>query len=245
MNKQNKNLFSDKQTKFDQTKSVKQNNNFFAEVIESSLDNFLAQSWQWDFFPSFGSLIQVESKKNIILGVVTQVQTGSMDPMRYPFPYQKTEEELLREQPQIFEFLKTTFRIQIVGYIDQPLDTIFSKEKITRDERSAVSAKSNGCPKIFYMLPPKPCKIHAFVQNASAEIITSFFNKSDFLYLLFSFSASISNLDELLLAIFKQLFKNKMLSANKLDSFCQTFSLLTGNDYRRLKLFLKRVEFLR
>ena len=208
MNKQNKDLFS-----------VENKTKFFAEVIESSLDNFLAQSWQWDFFPSFGSLIQVESQNNIILGVVTQVQTGSMDPMRYPFPYQKTEEELLREQPQIFEFLKTTFRIQIVGYID-----------------------SN---KIFYMLPPKPCKIHAFVQDASTDMIKSFFNKPDFLHLLFSFSASISNLDELLLAIFRQLFKNKMLSANKLDSFCQTFSLLTGNDYRRLKLFLKRVEFLR
>ena len=218
MNRQNKDLFSD-QTKSDQTKFEKQNNSFFAEVIESSLDNFLAQSWQWDFFPSFGSLIQVKSKKTVILGVVTQVQTGSMDPMRYPFPYQKTEEELLREQPQIFEFLKTTFRVQIVGYID------------------------NG--KIFYMLPPKPCKIHAFVQNASGDMIKSFFNKPDFLHLLFSFSASISNLDELLLAIFRQLFKNKMLSANKLDSFCQTFSLLTGNDYRRLKLFLKRVEFLR
>ena len=78
----------------------------FAEVIESSLGVFTAQCWQWDYFPEFGSLVQVKSGGDRILGVVIQVQTGSMDPMRYPFPYQKTEDELRKEQPQIFEFLK-------------------------------------------------------------------------------------------------------------------------------------------
>ena len=191
---------------------------YFAEVIESSLDNFLAQSWEWNCFPKFGSLVQVQSDQEIILGIVTQIQTGSMDPMRYPFAYKKTEEELLEEQPQIFEFLKTTFRVQLCGHVP------------------VCEAR------IHYLLPSKPCKIHAFVKEASQDLVSDFFNKPDFLHLLFAFGAQLCNLDELLLAIFRQLSDKKLLGSEKLDSFCQTFSLLTGNDYRRLKLFLKRVE---
>ena len=189
---------------------------FFAEVIESSLDNFLAQCWQWDFFPEFGSLIQVKSENIIILGCVTQIQTGSMDPMRYPFAYQKTEEELIKEQPQIFEFLKTTFKVQILGFI---------KEE-----------------KIFYTLPPKPCKIHSFIKKTDKELTTLFFNKPNFLNLLFGFSNQITNLDELLIAILQNLKIKNELTPSKLDNFCQTFSILTGNDYRRMKLFLSRIE---
>ena len=83
--------------------------NCFAEVIESSLTGWLAQSWAWDKFQESGAFVAIEGKKRTVFGIVHQVQTGSMDAVRYPFPYQKTEEELLKEQPQIFEFLKTTF----------------------------------------------------------------------------------------------------------------------------------------
>ena len=190
--------------------------NFFAEVIESSLDNFLAQCWQWDFFPEFGSLIQAKSEDKIILGCVTQIQTGSMDPMRYPFAYQKTEEELIKEQPQIFEFLKTTFKVQVLGFLLEE--------------------------KIFYTIPPKPCKIHSFIKKAEGKLTALFFNKPDFLHILFGFSSQITNLDELLIAILQNLQTKNELTSVKLDSFCQTFSILTGNDYRRMKLFLSRIE---
>src|SRR5262245_17591697 len=81
----------------------------FAEVIQSSLESFTAQCWDWNYFPHFGSLVQTESPTHIIFGTVIQVHTGSMDEARSPFPYQKTEDQLRVEQPQIFEFLKTTF----------------------------------------------------------------------------------------------------------------------------------------
>lgn len=187
----------------------------FAEVIESSLDTYLAQCWQWNTFPRFGSLVQAKSNNLIILGCVTHIQTGSMDPMRYPFPYQKTEKELLTEQPQIFEFLKTTFQVKVLGYQEE---------------------------NILYLLPPYPCKIHTFIQTASSPLVATFFNKPDFLYLLFSSSHQIAHFDDLLLAILKQLDESKKLTPALLDSFCQTLSLLTGNDYRRMKLFLRRME---
>lgn len=196
--------------------SFKSEKKYFAEVIDSNISSFLAQSWEWNFFPEFGSLVQVENKEQTILGIVTQIQTGSMDPIRYPFAYKKTEEELITEQPQIFEFLKTTFKVQITGYL-----------------------KEN---KIFYALPAKPCQIHAFISKTDTQTENYFFKNSDFMYLLFSFSNQIDNLDETLIAILSHLKNKNILKNDKIDDFCKTFSLLTGNDYRRLKLFLKRIQ---
>jgi HAS barrel domain len=188
----------------------------FAEIIESSLTGWLAQSWQWDDFPSFGSLVCVENKNRILFGIVHQIQTGSMDPVRYPFAYKKTEEELLKEQPQIFEFLKTTFSCLIIGY----------REK----------------SRIHYQLAPEPPKIHSFISGISSELCKEFFAHDNYLHLLFGLSNQLFNLDELLLALVKNLANNKLLTEKKLEQIIDSYSLLTGNDYRRLKLFLQRVE---
>lgn len=188
----------------------------FAEVIESSLIGWLSQSWQWDKFPAFGSLVTIENKHRTIFGIVHQIKTGSMDPVRYPFAYQKTEEELLQEQPQIFEFLKTTFSCLTLGY----------KEK----------------DQILYQLAPEPPKIHSFVQAAPRELIQEFFSNEHYLHIIFGLSNQLFNLEELLLALLKNLNNHKIMHAKTIQSFVQTFSLLIGNDYRRLKLFLQRAQ---
>lgn len=188
------------------------NNNQFSEVIESSLTSWTAQCWQWDSFPTYGAIVTVAGAARTFFGLVHQVQTGSMDPTRYPFPYQKTEEELLREQPQIFEFLKTTFSCLVVGY----------------EEKG----------RIHYMLAPEPAKIHAFVGAANKELSHEFFADERYLHLVFN--AQLPNVDDLLLAILYNQAALGLLTEHKLGTFIHTFSLLTGNDYRRLKLFLQR-----
>ncbi len=190
----------------------------FAEVIESSLHGFLAQSWQWDHFPQFGSLVMIEHKKRKLFGIVHQIQTGSMDPVRYPFPYKKTEEELLAEQPQIFEFLKTTFSCLTLGYQD------------------------GGT--MHYQLDPEPAKIHTFVSPTPPDATKQFLFNHNYLHILFSLSGQLFNVDELLLALLKHQASLNVLSQDKLERFIQTYSLLIGNDYRRTKLFLQRVELL-
>ncbi len=188
----------------------------FAEVIESSLHNFTAQSWQWDTFAPFGSLVQIDAGNKKTFAIVHQVQTGSMDPNRTPFVYQKTEEELLAEQPQIFAFLKTTFSCLILGY----------------QEKGAM----------HYTISPEPPKIHAFISPLDKDTLKTFFFHDTYLHTLFSFSHQICNLDELLLALFKQQKELGILNKTKLHELIETFSLLTDNDYRRLKLFLQRVQ---
>jgi hypothetical protein len=188
----------------------------FAEIVESSLSIWRAQSWQWDNFPSFGSLITVESNDRTLFGVVYNIETGSSDPSRSTFAYQKTEQELKNDQPQIFEFLQTTFLCLNIGY------------------------KQNG--KTLYQLAPEPPKIHTFVSQATKEQMIEFFLHETYLHLLFGSQGQIFSLDELLLAILKQLSNINMLTRDKINSFIQTFSLLTANDYRRLKLFLQRAD---
>lgn len=188
----------------------------FAEVIESSLDHFVAQSWQWDHFPSFGSLVVIKTTKRNLIAIVHHIKTGSMDPNRSPFAYQKTEEELLAEQPQIFAFLRTTFSCLVLGYQEKG--------------------------KICYTISPEPPKIHAFIKPADTDLCKSFFYQDTYLHMLFSASNHIQNVDELLLALFKEQKALDILSNQKLHQLINTFSLLTGNDYRRLKLFLQRVQ---
>lgn len=197
-----------------------QNQSAFAEVVASSLETFTAQCWEWDIQPRFGSLVYVNVQDLIIFGCVTQVKTGSLDPIRTPVAYKKTEEALRAEQPQIFEFLTTTFDAQVVGYAQGDLAAI---------------------GKILYMLPPYPSKIHAFVTVCPPEMTAHFFSDTSFLHLLFAFQANILNLDELLLSVIQQQSQAGFLNKEVFNNFCQTFSLLNGNDYRRTKLFLQRV----
>jgi hypothetical protein len=190
-------------------------NQYFAEIIESSLENWIAQSWQWDQFPIFGSVLIVENEKRKLFAIVHQIQTGSMDSSRQPFAYKKTEEELKKEQPQIYEFLRTTFSCLILGYQDNE--------------------------DVFHALAPKPAKIHSFVRNATDQEISNFFRNSQYLQVLFGHGNKILNLDELLLALLKSIKQAKQFEQEQLDEFIETFSLLTCNDYRRLKLFLQRL----
>jgi len=187
----------------------------FAEVVQSSLEGWTAQSWEWDTFPEFGSLVTVETKKRTLFGVVHQINTGSLDGNRYPFAYQKTEAELRAEQPQIFEFLQTTFSCLTLGFAEHE--------------------------KIAYQLAPEPPKIHAFVSPMRIQEYKQFFSTDNYLPLIFS-SAHLFNVDELLLALLHTMHAQKILNKKAIASFIESFSLLTGSDYRRLKLFLQRAE---
>lgn len=192
--------------------------NPFAEIIESSLDKWKVQAWNLENNVIFGSLVKVKSKDRTIFGLVSNIEICSIDPHRIITAYKKEEIELKRDQPQIFEFLKANFNCITVGY---------------KDDISNV---------LLYQLAPEPPKIHAFVYLATDEEVIDFFTDEQYLTLLFNFSNSLLSLEELLLAILKQLSDRNVLKKDNLEKFIELFSLLTANDYRRLKLFLKRTK---
>lgn len=186
----------------------------FAEIISSSLTEWTAQTWRWDDFPEFGSLVIATSKDYTTFGIVTSITTGSLDAGRHPFTYQKTEEELLREQPQIFEFLKTTFTCIAIGF------------------------QHKGS--IAHHIQPKPAKIHAFVAPCPPELLKDFLATDHYLHILFAHIENSMHLDELLLAIIKQMKHHSILHETRLEKFIDLFALLIDKDYRRLKLFIHK-----
>jgi hypothetical protein len=187
----------------------------FGEIVESSLASWKVHCWQWDTIPPFGALLVTAQANMTLFAIVASVQTGSIDPGRYPFPYQKTEEELKREQPQIFALLQTHVSCITLGY------------------------KEGGT--LYYQLPPYPPKIHAFVRQANPEEMRAFFKETLYVHLLNN-SGYSSSLDELLLALFKQLADHSLLTQDYLENFITMLSITTGNDYRKFKLFLQRIE---
>lgn len=189
----------------------------FAEIMESSLHVATAQCWDLHNAPEFGTLVQIEDSPYTLFGIVNHIHTGSLDAARYPFPYKKTREELAREQPQIFEFLKTSFSMIMLGY----------QQKNSR---------------MCYTIPPKPCAIHAFVAHSSEATRAEFFGTSDYLHVLFAHARNIEMVDELLLNILLRLHTHNQLTIRQLEEFCEAFALLSGNDYRRLKVFMLRVQ---
>lgn len=190
----------------------------FGEIIESSLTHWKVQCWQWDVMPAFGSLVVITQGSSTIYGIVTHIQTGSNDPGRVPFAYQKTEEELHREQPQIFALLQTTVTCMIVGYEDEHT--------------------------LLYQLPPYPTKIHAFVQQATPDQLRAFYARPTFLPMLANQSSLFVSIEDVLLTIIKQLHELNMLERGYLDECIRMFSTIIGNDYRRLKMFTHRLEHL-
>jgi len=188
----------------------------FGEVIESSMAGWQAQSWCWDKPPSFGSLVSVQVGMRTLIGVVHEISTGSTDPSRQPFAYGKTEEELREQQPQIFEFLRTTFSCSVVGYLDHG--------------------------KLRHTLAPEPPKIHAFVEPLQEDLAKRFLASNGYLHVLFAGGCQPVGLDELLLALLSYHDTLGVLSERVLVQFMQAYSLLTGNDYRRVKLFMYRAQ---
>src|SRR5688572_1232002 len=164
----------------------------FAEIIESSLATWKAQCWSWDTFPAFGSLVVVERNTISHIGVVCGIETGALEQGRYPFTYQKTEEELMAEQPQIFEFLKTSFSCLTLGY--------------------------TAGHTVYHQLAPEPPKIHSFVSPAPADLVNRFLASPAYLHLLFAAQGSC-NLDELILALVRYKAEHAPYTAQTLEKF--------------------------
>lgn len=187
----------------------------FAEVLDSNISTFQAQCWQWDAIPEFGSLVTATSLGRTIFAIIYDIKTGPTDPIRQPVAYQKTEEELLQEQPQIFEFLTTTFSCIAIGY------------------------QENN--QLFYNLPPQPAKMHTFVHHATQEQYELCFANEGFLHLLCRSQEKI-NIEELLLALVKHQLYHKTLTKKRFNKFVETFFMLNKNNYLQTKMFLSRVQ---
>jgi len=182
------------------------------EVIESSTTEFIVQCWELHTSPPFGSFVRADSEPPVF-GLVSNVTTRSVEPSRRPTAYQKTAEELMMEQPQIFELLKTEFEALVIGYVDSPA--------------------------IRQTLPPQPPRIHTFVRPCSIEETRRFTDHWDFLRSILSTSKAPT--DELIIAAVRNAFEAHNQEIAYLVQTGKELSHLIRDDYDRLHSIIRRV----
>lgn len=199
--------------------------NHFAEVIETSSTEFLAQCLEPDSLsfppmPPFGSWVRAidEESDNQIYAVVYYATTTPIDSIHRARALGMTLAELREEQPQIFAMLKTEFRASIVGY----------------------QAPSAGIPLIYQHLPPRPPQVHQAVYSCEPQEVVNFSEKFDFLQSLLLVNGA--PVDALCAAAIREIYQLRKHDRTWLINAGRNLSVLLKDDYDRLRMILSQIH---
>ncbi len=182
------------------------------EIVESSTKGFVARSPRIGQSPSFGCFVKTDSKP-VVYGLVYEIITESRDPGRKPDPYGKSIEELKREQPEIFELLKTEFRALTIAYSE--------KESIR------------------FSLPPIPPHIHYFVYECTREEVELLSSEDFFLRTIIS-SPNVP-VDDLIISSLRYAQDARQFDKEYLVRMGKSLARFFRDDYERLSSVLRRL----
>lgn len=186
--------------------------NRVGEVVESSTKGFVARSQKVGESPSFGYFVKTDSKP-VVYGIVYEIITGSRDPSRKPDTYGMSIEELRREQPQIFELLKTDFHVLTIAYGDTE--------------------------RIRFSLPPHPPHIHSFVYECTKDEIEKLTSEDFFLRTIIS-SPNVPG-DDLIISCLHYAQDARELDKDYIVRMGKSLARFFKDDYERLSSVLKRL----
>ncbi len=184
------------------------------EVVESSTTTLIAEARRLHGAPDFGAFVRIESDGQQLVGVVHNARTQSSEPNRRPMAYGKTEAELRREQPQIFELLRTQFEVLVLGYLEGEA--------------------------MVHRFPPQPARIHSFVFPCDAAQVRVVTEDPQFLRSLLE--APGVPTDELLLATLRHALEQRQGSTRDyLGVMGSELSRVLRDDYDRLSSLIRRM----
>ena len=183
------------------------------EVIESSTSSFTAQARELNGAPGFGTFVKTNTAP-VAYGLVYDIRTQSADANRKPTAYGMTEQELRREQPQIFELLKTEFDAVIVGHAG---------------ERGPLQ-----------ILPPQPPGIHSFCHACDEREVKALTAHGDFVRTILGGSQLPS--DELIIASVRNAWAVRGFDMAYLVTLGKELSRLIRDDYERLSSLIRRIS---
>jgi hypothetical protein len=191
------------------------------EVISSCTTSFTAQCIKTKDLnlpkaPYFGSFVICKSEDLGFdtIGVVSDINSGSIDSLHIPTAMNLSREELRLQQPQIFDLLKTDFTCIIIGYLE------------------------NG--NIFQFIPPHPPQIHDFVYLCDKENVKKITQKMDYISTLLNSNSSIS--DELVSANIRYAYKLRGMDRNFLINVGREISNLLKDNYDKLSSILRKIK---
>jgi len=191
-----------------------------AEVIESSTRQFVAEVYEDDDAPSFGTWVRVEGRDGReMYGLVSHVEIASYDGNRQPVALGASEEDRRREWPMVQELLRTTVRAQVLAY---------------RDDSGGVRQT----------LPPQPPGIHAFVYPCTKDLVRELAAPYDFLRTLVTQANDEIPTDDLLVAVLQHVYDANGAETGGREHLVaagRVLGRLLGDDHERLQSILRRV----
>lgn len=185
---------------------------YVGEVIESGTKGFVARSQNVGESPHFGCFVKTKEEP-VVYGLVYEILTESKEPGRKPNTYGMPIEELRREQPQIFELLKTEFHVLVIAYCE--------------DE------------KVRFSLPPLPPPIHSFVYECEKQEVEKLTLQDFFLRTIFS-SPNVP-IDDLIIASLRHAQDSRESDKDYIVKMGKSLARIFRDDYERLSSVLRRV----
>lgn len=187
------------------------------EVLETSTQEFCAESYSLDAPPALGCLVKTGPPGAESYAVVFDIETVGVDPSRPPIARGRgldSPEEVYRQNPQLERLFRTLFRALAVGH------------------------REDG--RIRHYLPPRPAPVHSFVHTCSEEEVREFTASLDFLGLLLS-APGIGLPDEVTGACLRQAAAAQSEPRDFLVRAGKELASLMSNDLKRLDGLLRRI----
>jgi hypothetical protein len=173
--------------------------------------------------PPFGSVVRIVSSRSsdtttpkCLYAIVFHVETGSLEGNRPLSALGLTEEELQRDQPQIYELLVTRFTAILIGYETQ--------EGTMR-----------------HYLPPRPPRPHAHVFLANDTETRAVTEQVGFLRGFLLAESGITPADELVAALLRNALRVRPGDSTYLPRVGREIARLLLQDTDRLRALLEKV----
>lgn len=162
-----------------------------------------------------GSNIEMPRKLNpAIFGIVYNASTSPVNKGSRLRAFWKDEAQLREEQPQLEEWhLLTEFRAIIIGYCDD-------------------------WGALHQFIPPKPPRVHAFVEPCTDDEVCAITNRLDFLRTLANFNNA--PVEEVIAACIREAYRAQKNTEFLISAGKELASLLK-NDYDKLQAIIRRI----
>ena len=183
-------------------------------MVESTSTSFVAQCYQREGAPALGGLVRTDSPD--IYGVVGRVTTEPLDSARPVLARGEdadSEEDVIRDNPQLARLLTSRFEVYIAGHVEDAV--------------------------IRQYLPPRPPRVHSFVYSCSPEEVSRFTVRLDLLRLLLNSGAP--HADEIVGACIRQAAPSHEQPTEFLAHACRSLAVELSADVARLNSILRRV----
>ena len=184
------------------------------EVVESTSTSFIAQCYQLNGAPALGALVRTDSPD--IYGVVGSVTTEPLDSARPVLARGEdadTEEDVIRDNPQLARLLTSRFQVLIAGHIEDGITHQY--------------------------LPPRPPRVHSFVYECNSEEISLFASRLNLLRLILNSGTPHS--DEIVGAFIRQAMLSHAQPSGFLALAYRTLAVELSTAVARLNSILQRV----